>query len=468
MPSRLIKAIPSAQTRCCLIATVAALFIAAGPAPAAPAPIALDSRRELFVDDHLIASVEGAALQVHQPHPQEVVLTTDAPWEGNTSAYFTIFQDGALYRMYYRGSQEVPNSKDAEPPQVTCYAESEDGLTWRKPELGIHEFQGSKANNIIWTGKGAHNFTVCKDSNPLCPPEARYKAVGDSLRLHQSADGIHWTVASPKSFTKQGSFDSQNTLFYDAHRGEYRTYWRISNTPVRAIGTSTSKDLKTWEMPQYLQYPEGTPQEHLYTNAIQPYFRAPHLLIGFPTRFFPNGNRVEPIFMSSRDGLNFRRFNGAIIPETAPQDRSGNRSNYMTWGLLSLPGKPGELSCYATEGYRRPVPGRVRRFTYRLDGFASVHAADAATLLTKPLTFTGSKLSLNLVSKGETRVELQDADGQPVPGFSLADCAPITGDFTEHIVTWKSGADLSQQAGHPVRLRFAMRDADVYAMQFTP
>lgn len=432
------------------------------------APIDIGSRRELFVDDYLVATVDGAALKVQQPQPREVVFTMDAPWEGNTSNYFTIFQDGALYRMYYRGSA-LKAEPDGEPgPEVTCYAESQDGITWHKPELGIHEFQGSKANNIVWIDKGAHNFTVFKDSNPACPPEARYKAVGGKLLLHQSADGLHWAVAAKKSFTNQGTFDSQNLAFYDPHRGEYRAYWRISNTPVRAIGTFASKDLIKWEAPQFVQYPEGTPQEHLYTNAVQPYFRAPHLLIGFPTRFLPRGNRVEPLFMSSRDGLNFRRFNDAVIPETAPQDRSGNRSNYMTWGLVSLPGKPGELSVYATEANRRPVPGRVRRFTYRLDGFASLHAAEAATLTTKPLVFTGSKLSLNIVSKGETRVELQDEDGKPLPGFSLADCAPITGDFTEHAVVWKSGADLGQHAGHPVRLHFAMKSADFYSLQFTP
>ncbi len=463
------------KTRRQFIATVTASMIAAKHSPLALAQatttlatIDIGSRRELFVDDYLIASMDGAALKVQRPQPHEVVFTTDAPWEGKTSAYFTVFQDGDLYRMYYRGSNEVPHSKGTLAPQVTCYAESRDGITWRKPELGIHEFEGSKANNIVWVGKGAHNFTVFKDSNPACPPEARYKAVGGALVLHQSADGIHWAVASPKSFTGKGTFDSQNLVFFDAHRGEYRTYWRISNTPVRAIGTSTSKDLITWEAPQFLQYPESTPQEHLYTNAIQPYFRAPHLLIGFPTRFFPKGEHVEPIFMNSRDGLNFRRFNDAIIPETAPQDRSGNRSNYMTWGLLSLPGKPDELSCYATEGYRRPVPGRLRRFTYRLDGFVALHASDPATVITKPMTFTGSKLMLNLVSPGETRVELQDADGKALPGFSLADCQPITGDFTEHAVTWKSGADLSKHASHPVRLRFAMKAADLFSFQFIP
>ena len=89
----------------CLLVTpgVAAELVPDKP-PTLAAVIDIGSRRELFVDDYLIASMEGADLKVQQPQPQEVVFTTDAPWEGNTSAYFTVFQDGDLYRMYYRGS----------------------------------------------------------------------------------------------------------------------------------------------------------------------------------------------------------------------------------------------------------------------------------------------------------------------------------------------------------------------------
>ena len=120
-------------------------------------PIAIGQQRELLTDDHLIQEADGIVFRLHQPEPEEVVLVTDRPWEGNTCAYYTIFQDGDKYRMYYRGSHWDEKAKKATHPEVVCYAESEDGIHWQKPELGICEFDGSTANNIIWDGVGTHN-----------------------------------------------------------------------------------------------------------------------------------------------------------------------------------------------------------------------------------------------------------------------------------------------------------------------
>src|SRR5687767_11807103 len=66
--------------------------------------IDLGNRRELFVDGSLVERLQGAELKMHQPVPQDVAIVCDAPWEGNTSAYFTVFADGDRFRMYYRGS----------------------------------------------------------------------------------------------------------------------------------------------------------------------------------------------------------------------------------------------------------------------------------------------------------------------------------------------------------------------------
>ena len=85
------------------------------------------------------------------PVPQEIAITHDAPWEGNFSGYHSVFKDGDLYRMYYRGWQ-VPvlaDRLDLSAVRNLCYAESDDGIHWRKPELGLFEFGGSKANNIV-------------------------------------------------------------------------------------------------------------------------------------------------------------------------------------------------------------------------------------------------------------------------------------------------------------------------------
>ena len=101
----------------------------------------IGSRRELFADDFLIGKLAGDVKQVlHQPEPKEVILVTGKPWEGNTSAYYTIFQDGDLYRMYYRGSHASGPGGKGTHPEVTCYAESKDGVHWTKPELGLFEF----------------------------------------------------------------------------------------------------------------------------------------------------------------------------------------------------------------------------------------------------------------------------------------------------------------------------------------
>jgi hypothetical protein len=149
----------------------------------------IGNRLELFVDNYLVESMTGEArLQLQHPAPREVVLRTDAPWEGNASAFQSVFKDGELYRMYYRGlhyrHSGPPAQALADHPWFLCYAESDDGIHWRKPNLGLFEFNGSKDNNIILTpqflapikGDPAHTATF-KDANPDCPADARYKII---------------------------------------------------------------------------------------------------------------------------------------------------------------------------------------------------------------------------------------------------------------------------------------------------
>lgn len=446
----------------------------------------IGARRELFVDDFLIDRLQGAEHKLHKPVARDVALVCDQPWEGNTSAYYALFPDGDRFRAYYRGWHFDDKTKKPSHAEFTCYAESRDGLLWTKPELDLITFNGSKRNNIVWAGRGTHNFTPFLDGNPKSAPAARYKALAGGLTvvngkkreclnaLH-SADGIHWELMAEAVITA-GAFDSQNLAFWDAVRGEYRAYWRIFTAGytdergwkpggVRAIRTATSKDFVHWSNQADLKY-VASPDEHLYTNAVLPYARAPHLFIGFPTRFQPKTQQVEPVFMTSRDGVLFRRWSEELIPITAPKDRGGNRSNYMAWGLLQLPGNDREVSVYATEAYYTGAGSRVRRFTFRTDGFVSVRAAGEGTLTTKPLKFSGSRLALNLASKGPSRVEVQDASGRAMPGFALDDCAPMAVDAIEHQVAWKSGADLGRLAGQPVRLRFVLRDGDLYSLRF--
>lgn len=459
------------------IVKTAVVFLSISSPVFAAEPLKVADHLELFVDDYLVAKTTGdVKQQLMKPVAKEVVLVTDSPWEGNTSGYYSFFKDGDMFRVIYRGWQHDTKMK-AEHKEVTCYAESKDGIHWSKPNLGLFEWKGSKENNIVWLGPGTHNFTAFRDENPSAPPEGRYKALGGlagGLAMFQSPDCKNWKLVQDKPVITNGAFDSQNLAFWDADRNEYRAYWRIFTEGVttkknwkpegfRAIRTATSKDFKTWGNQADLTYGEETPAQHLYTNAIQKYFRAPQIFIGFPTRYLPKeGQRVEPVLMSSRDGVKFNRWAEEVISEDAPKDRKGNRSNYMTWGMFQLPGKPKELSVYATENYYERTPGRVRRFAYRVDGFVAMRGgAQGGKILTKSLQYKGKNLLMNYVVRedGALRVEVLDQDGKVI-GESEA----LQGDAVDDVVEWKKNPELKNGV---VSLRISLKNADVFSLKFS-
>lgn len=476
--------------------------------PPDPGAVDIGSRRELFLDDHVLESLEGAERRLHHPVAREVVLRADEPWEGNVCAYFTVFPDGKIFRMYYRGLQIDPSSGKRAHEEVVCYAESDDGIHWRKPRLGLVEFDGSKENNIVWDGLGSHDFTPFRDTRPDCPPDARYKAFGrgrplaaKGLWAFRSADGIHWSLLAEEPVITKGAFDSQNLAFWDAVRGEYRAYFRDFRDGKRDIRTSISRDFVHWSDPVWLEYP-GAGREHLYTNQIRPYHRAPHIFVGFPTRYVDRksiesfrtlphyeerrarartrrrwGTAItETLIMSSRDGRTFERSAGAFI---RPGPRRTNNwaygDNYVAWHLLQTspeePGMPEELSLYATEGYWIDSETLLRRYTLRLDGFVSLHAPlRGGEARTKPLRFAGNRLLINYSTSaaGTVRVEITDGEGNPHDGFSAADCDAIFGDEIERVVEWNGDPDVSGLAGKTVRLRFLIEDGDLYSFRFGP
>ncbi|MCP3690625.1 MAG: hypothetical protein GY917_00410, partial [Planctomycetaceae bacterium] len=191
---------------------------------------AMGSRRELFVDDFLVAQTRGKVeFELHHPVAREQVITHTEPWEGTSSGYHTVLQDGDTYRLYYRGSNFdlVNNQLRRTNPETTCYAESSDGIHWEKPNLGLFEHEGVKQTNIIWRGPGSHNFSPFIDHRPGCPRDERLKAFGGLKRdggmlLFQSADGIHWKKSREKAVITNGAFDSTNIGFWDPTINKYR------------------------------------------------------------------------------------------------------------------------------------------------------------------------------------------------------------------------------------------------------
>jgi len=495
-----------------IVAAVTGIALLAPMFCPAASPVDIGSRRELLIDDSLIERTEGeVAIQLHSPAKREVAIKFDAAWEGNASGYMTVIQDGDRYRLYYRGHRYVVDGtslREAQ-PEVVCYAESADGISWVKPNLGLFEWEGSKENNIIWLGSPeTHNFAPFLDSNPNCPPEERYKAVGGTfegkgLWSFKSADGIHWTRKSEEPVVTQGAFDSHNTCFWDGARNRYVMYVRYFTEGgfkgLRSIGVSYSEDFVTWSEPVGIAYP-GSPPQQMYTNHIAPYHRAPHILMGFPTRYVarptnPHGVQQEPVglrsqlsamcercgsdltdgvFMTSRDGQSFRRWDEAFLrPGPESEGRWIYGDNYGAYGLWEtasvVPGAPNEISMLFTEHAWIDSDHQARRYTIRLDGFTSMHARlSGGEFTTKAVTFAGNRLSVNYATSaaGSLRVEIQDANGDPIPGYSLDESLEHYGDRVDQPIAWTGGADVSALAGTPIRLRFALSDGDLYAFQF--
>jgi len=438
--------------------------------PRGKACVDLSSRLELFVDGFLIDDMAGDARRVpHAPTPREVALAFDAPWEGRDSTYVTVMPDEDRVRLYYRGVGR-PGL-----PEVTCYAESKDGIAFTRPKLGLYEVAGTKDNNVCWMGAGTHNFAPFKDANPAAPAAERYKALaGGPLIALVSPDGVRWKRLVDKPVITKGAFDSQNLAFFDSPRGEYVAFFRDFAKGVRTVKTCRSKDFIHWTEPQWCDYGSAKP-EHLYTNATTPYFRAPHIYLSFPKRFLPDRTKdpkhpdrglSDGLLMSSRDGVHWDRWPEAFLRPGLDLKNWTDRNMMIAWGLVAT--SPEEISLYWTEHYSFETC-RLRRGTIRTDGFASVHAGAAGgEVLTRPFTFSGKRLVVNYSTSaaGSIGFELQDAEGRPLPGFDLAKSETLFGDEIAHEVQWKPAADVSKLAGKPVRLRIRLRDADLFSIRF--
>ena len=128
-----------------------------------------------------------------------------------------------------------------------------------------------------------------------------------------------------------------------------------------------------------------------------------------------------------------------------------------------------EVSLYVKHNSGYPTV-HMRRYTIRPDGFVSVSGPySGGEMVTKPLVFSGNRLTANYATSaaGGLHVEIQTPDGHPIDGFALADCPEIIGDRIEGAVRWSGGEDVGRLAGKPVRLRFLLRDADLYSIRFS-
>lgn len=467
--------------------------------------LAIGERRELFVDQYLIERLENTALRLHEPVSGGVAIRYDRPWEGPVIGGTCVLPYRGRYLMYY-GTMQIGDEN-----YVLCVATSDDGATWNKPALGLVERSGHRDTNLVADENG-QPFSVVPwlDTRPGVPEDERIKALhseplsGEAhtafrdpkgpkrLVIHVSADGLTFRKLAPQPeivSNLPNSFDGGNTMFWSDAEQLYVLYYRFWDG-YRTMARITSPDFYHWSEPVPMTY-GGTPREQFYTNNTVPYFRAPHIYIAPAARFmerrrvitdeqaqviglhsarghFYGNDCSDAVLLTSRAGSTQydRTFMEAFIRPGLGASNWVSRTNYPLTGIL--PCGPEQMMCFVKR-HNMQNSTFIERLLLRTDGFASVTAPWAGgEMLTRPFTFAGKRLEINYRTSaaGSVRVELQDEGGRPLAGYGLEECTEIIGDEIARTVSWSQGPDVGALAGRAVRLRFVLKDADLFAMQF--
>ena len=482
----------------------------------------IGSRREIFVDYYLIDRLKGTRLKLHHPRPAEVVVKKDRAWEEGLSAgQSVLFHDGK-YIMHYRSDNRICYAESRDGISWTKPAlglieldgSRENNLVGTADGEYLYDYKTEpSARFFLDTRPGvldAERFKALtlnegKRANPTPEEEARkFTLDGRGLWVGSPTDVIAWVSGDGKVWKKlrekpilrsplYGKFDGDYSFFWSEVEGRYLIYTRYYTSPTqpvgrRSIGRLTAPDLFNWSKLQPMTFGDGgiVPENHLYINLTIPYYRAPHIYLAFPARLMEGRQALtdqqaidagvkegkwqdcsEPVLMTSRGGTRYDTTfrEGLIRPGPGPLNWT-TRTNYPLRGLV--PSGEHEMSMYISRHFGHPS-WHIRRYVLRVDGFASVNSPYAGgEMVTRLFTFSGRELLLNYSTSaaGSVRVEIQGPAGEVIPGYALKDSQEIVGDEIDRVVAWDKGSDVSSLAGKPIRLRFVMKDADLYAIRF--
>ena len=476
-------------------------------------PFEIGTRKQLFWDTKFFCRKRNISLVLNRPYQDpDPVLVADKPWEsGGIGCYNTIMCEDGVFRLWYDVMLD-PDTPGRFNRQL-CYAESADGIHWKKPNLGLIPFAGSKHNNIVSPPAGTQSqqgATVFRDDK--APKSERYKAWtklnppprqgkrtrAGGLRALVSPDGLRWKFLDQGYPLLNGSADSQNIPFWDEELERYVAFVRMKNFPKGRdrtcwVGRMTSSDFRTWTQArtvfhadprdEAMPLPTGMqplqPVLDFYTPGGMKYPGAPSSYIMLPTAYhhwdhgrFPSTIDVQ--FLSSRDGIRWHRPEprGPFLGLGADGGPSSGMIFANPWPLIvgdEIWIYYGGTSRFHLDSADVPAQTGLFRARLRLDGFLSADAPDkGGTFTTPPLKFAGNRLELNVDTGGGgwLAVEIQGANGRALPGFSRRDCDLIRGNSTCKAISWGGDSDCTAAAGQPVRLRFVMRSTKLYAFQF--
>lgn len=448
----------------------------------------------------------GVRLVAQKATKSDPVLT---PEKAHSGFLFqgSLIHDQGKYRFWYEClPEEMIGTPQAGLYNIVRYAESDDGTEWRTPALGIVEYNGSKRNNIVYgamlTG-GVSYHGGCVFLDPSAPPAERYKgfylgympdSMWEEYRRKRPADvdpfighpqglfgavspdGLHWT-AIQEPLVAQNS-DTHNICTYDPVAKRYVAYCRAWFFNRRTIGRMETDDFRRFPLPEHLFWPNAM-MEPFDLWYCQPKTLMPGTLdyhVMFPMRWSLVTDSFTFHLATSPDGITWGFVpdaDGRNAPVCVPGPPGSWDQGLVVpgLGLVELPGdRIGILiggSSVPHKHPRKPPLGKVAWAYWPKDRLVALECPTEGSFILWPLLPTGRTVRLNFRTKftGFIQVEVCEGGREPLPGRSFADCDWINGDKLDHVVTWKGNPDLGHAEGAPVRLRFRMRSAELFAVR---
>jgi hypothetical protein len=474
-----------------------------------PEIITINEGRQLFIDNFLIEKTD-LVRTFHYPKysSENPILKVDKPWEFTQEGYpyAAPFSDGVWYdeidkkyKMWYSTGGGEYNKKVKRFYAVTAYAESEDGIHWKKPELDVVKGTNlvdirTRDSNTMWLDK--------EEKDPM----KRYKLFnvendwedGNVWRyvVKYSPDGIHWS----KGISRSGRIGDRSTVFYNPFRNKWvfsirtsvsgmraRNYFEhsdpelgvslINNTSVKL--TNKSDSIVYWFVPWENELRHPKPEYKEYTGIYNlDAIAYESLLLGYFSVWQGPHNKIcdslgiqkrnEVAIGFSRDGFHWQRPDMNRFFPVNEADVAWNQGNIQS--ACGVPLIVGDSLYFYISGRRTcdsywDACSSTGLAKLRRDGFASMDAnSDEGTLLTRKLTFDGEYLFVNAdASQGEIFAEVLDKNGNPIRGFSKDKCKPVKINGTKTILKWEEGKTLKEYSGKPIKIKFYLKNASLYS-----
>lgn len=453
------------------------------------------TQSQLFLDDVMIEDCARVTRVWHQPEKlPEPVLKAEHPWEFTCPIiYGSVLHREGKFQMWY-----LVFVRD--PVRSVCYAESEDGIHWHKPKLGLHEVMGSKENNVVLRpehpGSLLDYFAVIEDpDDEAYPLKAIYWDSGwpwgrkkHGIFAARSIDGLRWEKLG-KVLPLWGDRSNVMTVKQDGKfviLGREPEGWSRYGKG-RVVSRVESRDLVHWSDPELVLTADIEDPAHMeiYAATASPY---ESMTLGTIDRFYVSPDKMDTELIFSRDGGHtWQR------PRPRPPFISwGSKPSFDdTWVNLPASGpivRDGRLWFYYSGRAGAHGVTQVQRYgaiglaTLRIDGFCSVQAQERdGYLLTPVIEWPGGDLLVNMdprrdigshpgYGSGQLRVEIRDEANKPIRGWRADDCHLMTHNAARSPgaglpVRWRKDKSLDRLKNRRVRLHFEMRDTHLYSFK---